>query len=80
MTWCRTLTVDTFDLRQSLWPGSCSQVAGALSVFEVCYQTEMTEATVQTYRDKLMYLRKLDSDVIANHIPLGDSSFVEVRL
>ena len=55
-------------------------MAGALSVFEVCYQTEMTEATVQTYRDKLMYLRKLDSDVIANHIPLGDSSFVEVRL
>ena len=48
-------------------------------MFELCYRAEVIEPTVQTYRDKLLLLRKLDIAAIENHIPLGDDSFREVR-
>ena len=40
-------------------------------MFRICLEAEKIETTVQAYRGKLVFLRKLDDDVVRNQVPLG---------
>ncbi|XP_066264950.1 small subunit processome component 20 homolog [Branchiostoma lanceolatum] len=49
------------------------------SVFKTCLQAEETPATVQQYREKLMYLNRLDFDTVRRCVPKGPYQQVALR-
>jgi len=50
-----------------------------IGLFEICRQAEMIEPTIQTYRDKLVHLRKLDVMLEKNQLPVGPYELVPLR-
>ncbi|XP_078582715.1 small subunit processome component 20 homolog isoform X3 [Branchiostoma floridae x Branchiostoma japonicum] len=49
------------------------------SVFKTCLQAEETPASVQLYREKLMYLNRLDFDTVRRCVPKGPYQQVALR-
>ena len=39
-----------------------------IGVFKICLAAERVAADVHSYREKLMHLRKLDYDLVGNHL------------
>ena len=53
------------------------QEINQIGVFAICLAAEQITVNVQTYRDRLVHLHKLDWDVLQNQVPVGP--FHQVR-
>lgn len=52
----------------------------AQPVFAMCLQAELVPASLQDYREKLLYLRKLRHDLVQRSLPQGPhGTFQQVR-
>ncbi|XP_064596875.1 small subunit processome component 20 homolog [Liolophura sinensis] len=75
----RLLTLRIFTRFDLPLPEVENRMSLPVSVFQICHKAESVPLGVQEYKQKLMYLRKLNFDIVQNSIPVGGYAEVPLR-